>query len=1072
MSYLTVYKASAGSGKTFTLAAEYIARLLNGEPGMYRHILAVTFTNKATTEMKERILQRLWDLSTMSSDSPAQGNDFLAKVMELLPGVTPEEIRKRAAISLRNLTHDYDHFHVETIDSFFQTLLSNLAHELGLSAGLKVDLDDQEAINKGVDRLMSTLTDKPAVMEWVLNYIKERIDENQKWDITAEVKSLGKELMKEQFMCHDGELRHLLDDSQFLGSYRGKLKQIKENALEQLAQKAQAMHDAIEAEGNGYQDFSRGKIILYPFLQRIIKGILTPPSDALLKWIDNTDVWLKKADLNQAAKVARAEKTREMLGALETQRAQLSIIVNSCNLSLRHLNPLRLLNEIGREVNNIQQENNHFMLAKTPYLFDRLVEEEDAPFVFEKAGTTFQHVMIDEFQDTSTLQWKNFKKLLVENMASGNKCLLVGDVKQSIYRFRGGDWSILNHIESHFRNGRPDIKHLEQNFRSSENVIHFNNSFFPIAAQFLDEQGLSGNIIQNIYSDVRQEINHRANGQVRIQLYDQHNAEDEDEPADEPCMEEDLARQILLLHEQGVQYSQMAILVRFNSSASHILAHFAEHFPDIPLISDEAFLLSASPAVQLIIHALRWLNDENDAIAAAHVTRYWSALQNGTAPGWQELCGLHDITGSNFLSQEARNGMRAMPLYELCEYLIRLFQLHAVKGAAPYLFTLLDQTLTFLEDHPADIGQFLRYWEESLYKKAVPSGEMDGVRILTIHKSKGLAFHTVLLPYCDWNMEKDRKEDILWCEPSEPPYNQLPLLPIPLVSGKTIMESIYATDYQVEHLQRRIENLNLLYVAFTRAQQNLYIWATAKAELKGEITIGDLLRQTLLRMHQDENLQETGQEDVWQYQVRESKATAPHKVVTEHDNPLEFKFTTEIVNLTSYESRVEFLQSNNARQFCTPDEENAEQQESYISQGKLLHHLFANIHTRDDIEPTVQNFMQQGLITDQRQSDQMLALIKRRIEHPTVRKWFDGSARLFNECTILSRDEHGHLLSQRPDRVMVKGNTATVVDFKFGKKQQKYRDQVERYKQLLRQMGYAPVVGYLWYVYTGEVEEV
>ena len=1097
MSNLTVYKASAGSGKTFTLAAEYIAHLLEGEPGMYRHILAVTFTNKATAEMKERILQRLLDLSKLPADAKKEDNDFLSKVMELLPpDITIADIRSRATDALHALTHDYDRFHVETIDSFFQSLLSNLAHELGLAAGFKVDLDDKEVISKGVDRLMAELPNRKQVMEWVLNYIQERIDDNKRWDITSEVKSFARELMKEHFMRNDYKLQTFLDDSKKLNAYRGKLRQMKEEAANNLTKAAKVLDETIEQHDKGYADFAYGTRSLRPFVKRMVSGDFKEPTEALLKWTDSYEKWLKKDDLINSALAIHAERMRLLLCSLISLRQQAIHIINSCDISLRRINPLRLLNEIGREVNTINNENNRFMLAKTPQLFDKLVEGNDASFVFEKAGTTYRHVMIDEFQDTSTLQWNNFKKLLIENMASGNGCLLVGDVKQSIYRFRGGDWGILNNIENEFKNGSPKIEHLTQNFRSSENIISFNNTFFPVAADLLDEYGKTENTIHDIYFDVDQKVNHKAGGNVRIKLYK--NNKDKDDENQDISMEDDLALQIQQLHKDGLPYNKIAVLVRKNKNIGTILTHFALNYPEIPLISDEAFLLSASPAVQLIVHALRCIidkidlneynqrttgkhHDKPDTIALAYVTHSYRNTILGEDLKWTDIVDRYDELLPADFSAEKRKLLKDKPLYELCEKLIKMFQLNKCTGAAPYLFAFLDQVLAFLEDNPSDIEKFLTFWDENLYKKAVPAGAVDGVRILTIHKSKGLAFHTVLLPYCDWDVDNNNKDELLWCEPNKAPFNELPLVPVTL--NKSVEESIYAEQYAQERLQRRIENLNMLYVALTRAEQNLYIWAKviyvnkAKNKAKPDYilepsTIGNLLCLGLEGMNSG-NLHKEEEADVWHYAVDQSvtQPRAPRKESA--PNRLEIHPETEFVELQSCESKVEFMQSNNAKEFLTETTDGEEElQESYISQGKLLHRLFANIRTTDDIDRSLLEFQQQGLIDNGKPAEQLRKLIDKRMENPIVAHWFDGSWQLFNECTILSRNNEGQLVQQRPDRVMVKGKEAVIVDFKFGKPQQRYSEQVESYTQLLQRMGYGPVKAYLWYVYTGEIDEV
>lgn len=1109
MNPITVYNASAGSGKTFTLAAQYIAILLKDNPNMYRHILAVTFTNKATAEMKERILQRLWDLAHLPEHFTTKDNDFYAEIAKLLPELSLKELKQRASAALQSLTHDYDHFYVQTIDAFFQSLLSNLAHEMGLAAGFKVDLDDKEAIRKGVERLMGKIDNDNDLKEWVLNYIKERINDNQRWDITAEVTTLANELMKEQFMQHEAALNTQLNNSQLLGKYRKELATLRDS-ISQIIMEAAKTFDASITEkcDNGYATFSRGEQVLQPFIKRLMNGDFKEPSETIKeKWLANHEAWLKKTDLKKPDLMALAQTMSEQLRSVENLRQKGCTTVNSCNLSLRHINPLRLLNAIGQEVNAINNENNRFMLAKTPQLFHQLVEKEDASFVFEKAGILFNEIMIDEFQDTSSLQWKNFKKLLIENQASGNGCLLVGDVKQSIYRFRGGDWSILNHIQEELPNNQPDIRQLATNFRSTENIIAFNNTFFPVAASVLDKFGKTDHTIQEIYNDVNQNINHKAGGRVRIKLYEKegnatHENEEEETTDTSFRQEEDMAQQILQLHEGGTSYNDIAILVRYNSSTSAILSYFSAKHPEIPLISDEAFLLSASPAIQFIIHALRYLYDPSDSIALGYLAHAYQNQILGNACEWTATTGTDKtLLPESFFDEKQQEEWRNMPLYSLCEQLIETFQLSRFQGAAPYLFAFLDQVLGFLEDNASDIGAFLQLWNDSLYKKAVPAGEVEGVRILTIHKSKGLAFPTVLLPYCDWKIERNHMNDLLWCQPTEEPYNQLPVLPIPLQSGKTVEASIYAEPYLHEHLQRRIENLNLLYVAFTRAQYNLYIWAEyndpekkTKSSKKGkdaeeikeapilpkEPTIADLILACLKRIHEKETdnneLSYDNELDEWNFAVGTSKVQPRKKQERLPFNPLEIKpEKVEFLEYYQTKSNVEFMQSNRAKEFLasTDDDHTEEQtQQSYISQGKLLHRLFAEIRTAEDIDTVIKNFEQEGCISYGKEAEQLSNFIRKRIVQSEAAKWFDGSWQLFNECTILIRDEMGQLHARRPDRVMISESEAIVVDFKFGKPRPEYNEQVKQYCHLLQQMKTQPVSGYLWYVYTGKIEKV
>ncbi len=733
-STLTVFKASAGSGKTFTLTAQYIALLLSGELSSHRSILAVTFTNKATAEMKERILQELWAMAYQ----PASSGGFFNAVKRELPGVPEDVLQKRAAVALHAIVHDYDYFRIETIDAFFQSLLATLAHELGLSAGFRVEINDGQVIDAAVRRLIASLPERADLQKWVLDYIGQRISENQRWDISKEVKKLARQIMKERFLLHEEKLLPVLEDPAALSRFRKTLKSIDDEAKAKLCQAAVEFDENVSLSG-GYARFNRGGNI-EKYVRGLQNGETKEPSASMRGYMEDSRKWLKKSDWGNEKLCATAVSLSADFAKLGKQREETAYVSNSCTLTLRYLNPLRLIGEIGRTANAINEENNRFMLAKTPLLFSRLVGSEDASFVFEKVGTAFQHVMIDEFQDTSTLQWGNFKKLLVENMSQGNGCLLVGDVKQSIYRFRNGDWKILEGIENEFHRQQVTVHTLDTNYRSARNIVSFVNDVFPRAAQILDELDENGHI-SGIYADVRQKDCGRPGGCVEVRyVKNKTQGKQGDESADETENEveipELLAGKIRQLHNDGLSYADMAVLVRYNNMARGILDVFSEQYPDIPLISDEAFVLSASPEIQLLVHALRWLDDAADTVSMACVAKTWQGFTEGADDVWTQIISdCRSCLPKTFV--EERDRLAQLPLYELCERLLALFGLEKRDGAAPYLFCFMDEVMNWLETGSAELGDFLTYWDETLSYQSIPAGEVEGVRILTIHKSKG-----------------------------------------------------------------------------------------------------------------------------------------------------------------------------------------------------------------------------------------------------------------------------------------------------------------------------------------------
>ena len=1081
---LTVYKASAGSGKTFTLAAEYISRALSGETGAYAGILAVTFTNKATAEMKERILQRLFDLWKGISD-PASDN-FLKAVSERMANVSVDDIRRRAGNVLRAIVHDYDHFRVETIDSFFQSLLSNLAHELNLSANFKVDINDREMTDAAVDRVLQTIADRRDVLSWVLSYVKERIENDSRWDITREVKAFSRNLSKEKYLMVEDRLQTALGSNENVRQLKETLRGLAAEAGDFARNAAEQLTDMMEQGADGFKTFKGGSY-LRTYLSRILRGEGTEPTDSVRKLMEDSNNWLRASDKkNRHDLAAWAEELRGYLNVVEDLRRRAARVENSCFLTTFFLNPLRLLNEIDIEMDALNKETGHMLLAKTPLLFYRLVDGSDAPFVFEKAGTTFQHVMIDEFQDTSRTQWSNFKTLLVENLSASNGCLLVGDVKQSIYRFREGDWRILQDIGDEFPAGNVDIKTLDTNFRSAPAIVRFNNRFFARAASLLDTVGShfretlaaasaveqkgkragEDGLISQIYSDVAQRCKNpeERSGYVRVSLTPTPQSNEKAESEEE--MLADLVSQVEQLHSQGLPYGKMAILLRQKTYAAPIIAYFSQHLPEARLISEEAFLLSSSKAVCLLVCALRCLADPSDTIAEAYLRSRCAAHIEGSETAGTIVNG--SPTGplpEAFTSQLSR--LRRLPLYELLEELISLFRLDRVPTESAFLFTFLDRVGDWLEDNPSDLSAFLEYWNESLADASISAGEdFDGIRIVTIHKSKGLAYHTVLLPFCEWSIERDRPDSLIWCESQEKPYDALPLVPVPGRYGSRLQNSVYAADYAEEHFQRRVDNLNLLYVAFTRAEKNLYVWARGKNDLGPGSTVGDLLARSLCGM---EKSLPCVFEDGAPITMEKAEEHRPAAAV----NPLEVHPEMQEVRMQTFPARMEFRQSNRSAQFLSSEEdEEKSDQDEYISRGKLLHHLFSSVATATDVDGALARLRTEGILDDTRELDAIAALIHKRMSDPRVASWFDGSWQLYNECSILSRTSDGQLQVRRPDRVMLRGEETVVVDFKFGRPREEYAHQVAEYMQLVKRMGRTSVKGFLWYVYSGEVIEI
>lgn len=1106
---LKVYKASAGSGKTFQLALEYISLALSNEsPYTFSHILAVTFTNKATAEMKERILAQLYNLAHGQKDQT-----FYLEIQKLLPHLDRQEIEHRAAETLKAIVHDYDHFRVETIDSFFQSLLTNLAHELNLSRTFRVNLDAEEVISRAVDHLLTSLrtSQNTNVTRLILDYMEEQIDDNKGWDISRGLKSFAEgNLFNEKYLTHENQLNQELNNPKKISEFKNSLYNTRKKISEPLRERAMQL---LEKLSPATSSVDPQNLKSYKGLKDFALSVLADNySDEVKTTIDKASSdWkaLLKKDLQKDPDYqVLAQNISADLEFIVNNRHSAAPFMTTSDLILDKLTPLLLLNTIGREVSNLNRETGSFLLAKTADLFNKMVEKEDASFVFERSGITFNHIMIDEFQDTSGSQWENFKTLLIENLSQGDECMLVGDIKQSIYRWRGGNWRILGNIENEMKNqGKVEVKNLTKNYRSQREVIHFNNSLFEFIADYFNKENNQTldtkdkrekdddakqaneifpyidsdkeNTISHIYQDVTQSVKDSADkGYVRVDMISK-DATDED-------VLEDLCKQIIFLHEEKhIPYDKMGILVRRNSETVKIIQYISEHYLQLPITSDEAFKLSASPSVMLLVNTLKVLSSDKDSVAAELTRQLTETIYQISS---QEPHGtIEELT-------DQKEKLIHMPLFELCYWLIDFYQLPLTEshsaGQSAYLYSFIDQVRAFVDENSSDIHKFIEYWDESLHKKAIAVDIKDSIYVMTIHKSKGLEYHTILIPFCDWVLDKDFANDIIWCDTTRltDEFNKISLVPVATYSSKKVKASAFKGPYEYEHLEQYIDGINELYVALTRAEHNLLIWSK---ESKFKNQINSILKAYLKTIptstynKEEETSTESENEDIHtfgtpsEYVVKESKT---------NNNPLEMSNATQQdLYLSATSAQTEFRQSNKAQDYIMSlhdsqsDDTSEEQEEQsqtqknqryYIDRGKLLHQLFSMIRTSDDIENAITRLVQEGVIQDNEEQSKLKKFIQKRISNPKVAHWFDGSWNLFTECNILMRGKDNKVIQYRPDRVMKKDDTTIVIDYKFGNFDSSYIDQVQRYMNALKQMGYPNIQGYLWFVYKDTIEEV
>lgn len=1069
MAQLRVYRASAGSGKTFTLAVEYI-RILIADPSSYRNILAVTFTNKATAEMKTRILSCLYGLK--SNDRGYDG--YLENILKGSDW-TEELVRRRAGMALSNILHDYSRFRVETIDTFFQSVMRNLARELGIGVSVNVDLNSGAALDEAVDSFVEGLRQGSYQLSLLISYIEERIKDDAGWDVTGIIKKFARNnIFNEDYAAKNDDLMRQLKDEgvDCIVKYKRELWELIDSIKEQMNGFAEKFAIILERNGLDINDLCRKASGPAGYFKKIGQGEY---SDAKVlnatarKAMSDPEAWTTKNSKKRNKIIELAgESIIPLMKSVEEVRSTNCKLLNSARLSLEHLNNIPLLGFIREELRRQNEEQNRFLLAETNALLHGLVKEHDPSFVYEKIGARINHIMIDEFQDTSRMQWENFRLLLEEGLGNGNDSLIVGDVKQSIYRWRGGDWNILNGLR---KVGDVSITPmtLDHNFRSSENVVEFNNKIFSSIVRIIVDDPESDSEkefmreVARVYNEdeIRQKaVRDKGCGMAEICMVDKDRTM------------EIIASKLCEFVEAGIPQSDIAILVRKNNDGSDIATYFEQNPVEtsrgvVKIVSDEAFRLSSSVALCIMMDAARFLADPDDLVVRARLSAGYARHVLKDERDINSVLMAESVLPKDF--ENFRNELCSLPPYELMTRLYEIFGLGVFEtregeGQSAYLCAFYDNLAEYLENNTGDLTSLTDYWDEKLSGKSIPAGAVDGVRILSIHKSKGLEFPTVIVPFADWSKEVESPAlaGTMWISPSKEiisPFNKLNLVPISY--KKAAAESFYMNEYFTEKLQLTVDNLNLLYVAFTRAGNNLVV-ITDENDRRMSSKVTDWLKRAAESLV-GESFMEKAEEDSGVTCYRYGELF----VKGEEENVSSVK--RYCVNVLPVHHNVEFRQSNKSADFMAGgDGEPTE----FIARGQILHKVLSWVNTADDIPRAMTRLEMEGVVESSEEMDEIRQTVVKAVESPAARKWFDGSMHVYNERSIIMRKHDGTVEEKRPDRVMISGERAVVVDYKFGIPMSSHRPQVQEYINLLSDMGYRDVEGYLWYVDKNKVEKI
>ena len=1043
---LTIYRASAGAGKTHKLTGEYLM-LLFSQPGAYRRILAVTFTNKATDEMKTRIVQELYHLAS------GRASDYI-QLLSSAYSLTERQVREQARKILVAILHDYSAFNISTIDRFFQQTMRAFTREIGLQGGYGIEMDQELVLTEAIDNLLADL-EKPEskdLLGWLLRFAENKIEDGGGWSLRQDIMSLSREVFKESYKAFSEEVGKDIADKQALDAYKNELYAIirsVEAEAKRLGEEGVALLKQFALQPSDFKGGSRSPFF---YFEKLAKGEMKEPTATFQALPDNPDAYTTKTTppgLRQIIGCVYEEGLNACVKNIVSLFANLTAY-NTAREIVRYYYTLGILTDISRQIAFYREEKNVMLIADTTELLNKVISGSDAPFIYEKTGTHVDHYMIDEFQDTSGMQWNNFRPLVEESLANGRANLIVGDVKQSIYRFRNSDWKLLD------EQVRRDFE--DEQVRSCRHIVEFNNAFFTAAPAILqdlynealknsslseEERTAFSARIMAAYDDSSQRVPppfQKKDGHVRIDFL----SGDEDKDWKQEAMER-LPATLERLQDSGYALKDIAILVRTNQEgalvADTLLAYKEEHPSDrynYDIISDDALFVGSSPAVRFLIAVLRYLRNPEDR------TNRKLAMY-----AYQVLTGKFGESEADESVFQNLQSISRQSLYEVTEGLFRNFSAYFPETEQVFVQAFLDMVSEYAQKESADLNRFLRWWDETGYRKtiATPDGQ-NAIRILTVHKSKGLGFKVVIIPFGDWEIDhKPTKPVILWCHPEKKPFDRLHLVPVRY--GQILSSTIFAKDYFKERLHAFIDNLNTLYVAFTRSKEELIVFSPRPRKINKEgkvekiTSIADLLWAGVETDIEDDTF-ERGE---WWHPA--SGRTAED---TLEEIPMSRLYSVSPDDRLQLRLHGKGFFFDNARR----------------KHGTLMHEVLSRIRTPKDIPASVESYRLAGVI-NREEAAELISRLEELLQAEEVKAWYDGSARVLNEVDIL----FGKGLSKRPDRVIIKGGKVIVVDYKFGERQDKrHPNQVRNYLQLIRKMGFERVDGYLWYVELGKIEAV
>ena len=1069
-----VFQASAGAGKTFTLIKEYLKLCLGSEGAVdnYRNILAITFTNAAANEMKAKIVKALQDIIDSTELDP---KSMEAKLMEEL-NISDTELKYNAQRLMTRIMHDYSSFCVSTIDAFVQKLSRSFAHDLGLPTQYTVSIDTDEVAETITANLGLKITDKDDYLtDLLIDFSNNQFDNQRSTAIEVQLADFIKKLMSEKAYQKEGS--NTIQDAQ---QYKETLDFLNRK-IAIFEQRVKAFVDDFNALERQYNlddaSYSYGKAGFISFIRKLSNKTFEQPGTRFYTVFEKRNCFSKEAE-KQLDKVQVDEIIAALLAILEPLSKFYGkefgkYLFYKAQRNLLYLYALRA--QIRTAFNELVEAEEVVHISEFNKLLNTVMGDFSVPFLYERIGERFKHVFVDEFQDTSVLQWQNLLPLIDNGLASGQMSMVVGDGKQSIYRFRSGEVEQIVNLpdiyalpkddrEAAFRQFEQNLKdnfafkNLDTNYRSFANVVDFNNAFFEAAYKNLSPESQKVYVAEKPGTDegvsIYQKKAKTEEGLVQVELYD-----NESQP--DYCLDRVEAIIRELVDQRGYQYKDITILTRKSDLGSEIANYLNDK--GIPVISQVSILLKSSDKVQLLVNTLRHLMYEDNEVHIANVLYYWMLTQNPDFEGDVSQCfnevkaiakgetAIETVMGIGEPGLLRETLSKATCLYDLCASLMRIFHFDTIRDA--FLNYFMDEVFRWQSGPMEGIVGFLAFWDKKENVLAVKSVSGNAVNIMTIHKSKGLEFPVVIYPEAIVDLDEKLNASKVaeeWLRPEDLGFEAIPNLDKVLFKMDKNAENM--GEFAVQHIEKekesnRLDNLNLLYVAFTRAVQRLYVIAKQSKADKP-----NLLREFCA---DKEECEVQGNDDALVYRFGSPDFRNPKEKTDEvKDEPMTDSMASDWFGKITVDPNPTMVWQSKSDKLLPREF------------GELVHQILAKIRTANEIESVLSPY-----VTDATIDEETAAWIRERfmqmVQHPQIASAFDSSAKVKTECEIL---QQGKVL--RLDRYAELPDAIYLIDYKTGKAEEEHQKQVRNYANALKEMTDKEIRAFLVYLAEAGIEIV